>query len=314
MPTARVRVRSPGPAVPDPAARRVPEAGATEMTRCIPLLVPAQLDPLADPQRPDTAASDALDLQAYLARPATSVSGVPRPNTAGGTLRPTTPGGTVLVRESVEAQNLKRGRPRTPRSPGGSILYATPRGTRLLRPLTGGGTERPLTPNGSIEGLPVDERGVRRPMTPQTKRLIKPCTPGGTFRPTTRGGTLLRRSDRHEVATELPGDDSPPHSPHRRSNVTFDDEPLRSFDDAERPRRKQSMRPASRKRRRRERAAAAEQEVVDEIARREAAVEARKAAAEENQRLERRRLRKELRQRRHDRLDAFMGLPRLTSL
>ena len=170
-----------------------------------------------------------------------------------------------------------------------------------------------LTPNGSIEGLPVDERGVRRPMTPQTKRLIKPCTPGGTFRPTTRGGTLLRRSDRHEVATELPGDDSPPHSPHRRSNVTFDDEPLRSFDDAERPRRK-SMRPASRKRRRRERAAAAEQDVVEEIARREAAIEARKAAAEENQRLERRRLRKELRQRRHDRLDAFMGLPRLTSL
>ena len=297
----------------DPAARRMPEAGATEMTRCIPLLVPAQLDPLVDPQRPETAASDALDLQAYLARPATSVSGVPRPNTAGGTLRPTTPGGTVLVRESVEAQNAKRGRPRTPRSPGGSVLYATPRGTRLLRPLTGGGTERPLTPGGSIEGLPVDERGVRRPMTPQTKRLIKPCTPGGTFRPTTRGGTLLRRSDRHEVATELPGDDSPPHSPHRRSNVTFDDEPLRSFDDAERPRRK-SMRPASRKRRRRERAAAAEAEIIDREARKAAEAEARMAAAEENQRLERRRRRKALRQQRHDRLDAFMGLPRLTSL
>ena len=91
--------------------------------------------------------------------------------------------------------------------------------------------------------------------------------------------------------------------------MTFDDEPLRSFDDAERPRRK-SMRPASRKRRRRERAAAAEQEVVDEIARREAAVEARKAAAEENQRLERRRLRKELRQRRHDRLDELRQLKR----
>ena len=69
----------------------------------------------------------------------------------------------------------------------------------------------------------------------------------------------------------------------------------------------------------------ASEQVVDEIARREAAIEARKAAAEENQRLERRRLRKELRQRRHDRLDelrqrrhdrldAFMGLPRLTSL
>ena len=38
--------------------------------------MPAQLDPLADPARPDTAASDALDLQAYLARPATSVSGL----------------------------------------------------------------------------------------------------------------------------------------------------------------------------------------------------------------------------------------------
>ena len=32
------------------------------MTRCI-RAVPAQLDPLADPQRPETAASDALGLE-----------------------------------------------------------------------------------------------------------------------------------------------------------------------------------------------------------------------------------------------------------
>ena len=88
-----------------------------------------------------------------------TVAGASSPaTTPAPSLRPTTPGGTVLVRESVEAQNLKRGRPRTPRSPGGSVLYATPRGTRLLRPLTGGGSERPLTPGGSIEGLPVDVR------------------------------------------------------------------------------------------------------------------------------------------------------------
>ena len=293
-----------------PALRRLPEPGAVEMTRCLPLAV--HLDPLADPLRPDTAASDAPDFRAYFDRPATREGGAPRPTTAGGTLRATTPGGSVLVRESIETQNLKRGRPRTPQSPGGSRLYATPRGTRMMRPLTGGGSARPLTPGGSIRGPPVDAHGVRRPKTPRTQRRIEPCTPGGTFRPTTRGGTLLRRSDRHELPV-LNSQDDMAHSPHRRSDVSFADEP-RSFDA---PRSRQGSgprRPGSRKRCRRERAAAAEAVIAGGLARKQAEVDARAAAAQADVKVERRRRRKEKRQQRHDRLDAFMGLPRLTPL